>query len=518
MTTTSRRPVFRATAKVSVTLAMGLLLCATGRAASPNTPGLFDGHLHLIADDTAKYPRAVGAPPVVGPAAAGQAVLVPGGLPPGVGGQSGGLAGNKVVKVDTDAARMVGLMDQAGVVAAAAVQKKGTYGFDNRYTLDASDQFQQRFVSVAVLNAEDTATPARIQDMVVRRGLGGVRLTGGMSANGEFPWLSSPQALKSWEALNANGLVADLMVSDIRRPVAGLIEFAKLADKYPNVRIVLDHAGYPPRTGGPDFGIDAAHVALAAHRNIYLKFTIINLDLIREAGMAGTEAAFVRRLVDVYGADRILWGSDAGNSSGSYAGMIARIVQATARLTAAERQAVLHDTGRHVYQRGGLPPKALAATPVSVAVPGMVTPPAAAPFHAPPAALALEAAQAAIAQCRANGYFEVAAAVVGADGELRVLLADEATPPGHAVRNSERKAATAIAFKTSTAGMLARTRSEAGLAEQIEANPDWLARAGGQLLMAGGEAIGAIGVSGAPGGDKDDVCALAGVARIASRL
>jgi uncharacterized protein GlcG (DUF336 family) len=44
------------------------------------------------------------------------------------------------------------------------------------------------------------------------------------------------------------------------------------------------------------------------------------------------------------------------------------------------------------------------------------------------------------------------------------------------------------------------------------------ARAGGLPIMAGGELIGAIGVGGAPGGDKDEVCAKAGLARIQDRL
>ena len=44
--------------------------------------------------------------------------------------------------------------------------------------------------------------------------------------------------------------------------------------------------------------------------------------------------------------------------------------------------------------------------------------------------------------------------------------------------------------------------------------PDVVAIGGGVLIEAGGSIVGAIGVSGAPGGDADELCAKAGVAAI----
>ena len=48
--------------------------------------------------------------------------------------------------------------------------------------------------------------------------------------------------------------------------------------------------------------------------------------------------------------------------------------------------------------------------------------------------------------------------------------------------------------------------------------PDGVAVGGGVPIKAGGTTIGAVGVSGAPGGDKDDVCAIAGIAKVADQL
>jgi uncharacterized protein GlcG (DUF336 family) len=50
--------------------------------------------------------------------------------------------------------------------------------------------------------------------------------------------------------------------------------------------------------------------------------------------------------------------------------------------------------------------------------------------------------------------------------------------------------------------------------QRLKADPKLFARAGGFPLMAGNELVGAIGVGGAPGGEKDAVCAQAGIAKI----
>jgi len=137
--------------------------------------------------------------------------------------------------------------------------------------------------------------------------------------------------------------------------------------------------------------------------------------------------------------------------------------------------------------------------------------------RAPPVALALEAAQAAIAACAANGYV-VAATVIDASGELKVVIAADEVPAGDAVAHSFSKAVTALTYRMSSAAVQARTQADPKFAAEVEANPKLRARAGGEILASHGEIIGAIAVSGAPGGDKDDLCTLAGVAKIKDRL
>ena len=131
-------------------------------------------------------------------------------------------------------------------------------------------------------------------------------------------------------------------------------------------------------------------------------------------------------------------------------------------------------------------------------------------------ALALEAAQTAVATCGANGY-KVAAVVVNSSGAPRVVvLADGA--PDRTAEIGTRKAFTATMLKTTTMPLGEQIKTDTALADRIKNDPRMISWGGGQPLMAGGEVIGGFGVSGAPGGDKDDACTSAGIAKIKDRL
>ena len=124
---------------------------------------------------------------------------------------------------------------------------------------------------------------------------------------------------------------------------------------------------------------------------------------------------------------------------------------------------------------------------------------------------ALEAARAALENCRESGY-QVAVAVVDRMGVLQVLIRDRFAG-AHTPETARRKAWTATSFRTNTSDMLELTA--AGNAQAGIRHLDNVAIIGGGVMIeAAGSLVGAIGVSGAPGGDLDDVCALAGIEAI----
>ncbi len=124
---------------------------------------------------------------------------------------------------------------------------------------------------------------------------------------------------------------------------------------------------------------------------------------------------------------------------------------------------------------------------------------------------ALKAAQAALAKCRKND-FQIAVAVVDRGGIVQVVLRDRFAG-AHTPDTAVNKAWTAASFKQSSAGLAAETQSGKSMSG-IRQLPRVVAAGGALPIEAGGNLLGAIGVSGAPGGDADEVCAAAGIKAI----
>jgi uncharacterized protein GlcG (DUF336 family) len=124
---------------------------------------------------------------------------------------------------------------------------------------------------------------------------------------------------------------------------------------------------------------------------------------------------------------------------------------------------------------------------------------------------ALKAAQAALQSCRERG-FQATVAVVDRMGVVQVLLRDRFAGP-HTPDMASAKAYTAASFRTNTTE-LAEATQPGRPASGIRHRPGIAAVGGGMMIEAGGSLLGAIGVSGAPGGREDDACAAAGIAAI----
>jgi uncharacterized protein GlcG (DUF336 family) len=130
------------------------------------------------------------------------------------------------------------------------------------------------------------------------------------------------------------------------------------------------------------------------------------------------------------------------------------------------------------------------------------------------AAMALTMAETAIATCKTNGY-NVSANVVGRNGEVIVAMRGDNTGP-HTLENSMKKAYTARAQRRSSGEFATAVKDNpvAGALSLTNITP----AQGALPIKVGEDTIGAIGVSGAPGGDKDEACAKAGIEKVADQL
>ena len=130
--------------------------------------------------------------------------------------------------------------------------------------------------------------------------------------------------------------------------------------------------------------------------------------------------------------------------------------------------------------------------------------------------IALKAAQAAKTECAKRGW-QVAVAVTDPSGLPLVVLRDRYAG-WHTLAAAEGKARTAASWRDSTSTVAARVNTPGSAEQAIKNLPGVVMIGGGIPIDAAGQMAGAIGVSGAPGGDNDDVCAKAGLAAMEGDL
>jgi uncharacterized protein GlcG (DUF336 family) len=130
------------------------------------------------------------------------------------------------------------------------------------------------------------------------------------------------------------------------------------------------------------------------------------------------------------------------------------------------------------------------------------------------AGTAMTIAETALATCTKQGY-HVSVHVLGRNGEVLVAVRGDDAPP-HTMENSQRKAYTARTFRIPSGEFAQRVKDNPTLGA---VHLTGIVAAQGALpIKVGDEVIGAVGVSGAPGGEKDEACAKAGIDKIADQL
>jgi uncharacterized protein GlcG (DUF336 family) len=129
--------------------------------------------------------------------------------------------------------------------------------------------------------------------------------------------------------------------------------------------------------------------------------------------------------------------------------------------------------------------------------------------------VAFDLARTALNQCRNDGY-QVAVVVLDRFGNPLISLRDRFTPVG-AIDIARGKAWTAVTFTRST-GEFVQAIKDGTIGAGIAGLPQVTPLVGGLVIEVGGSLLGGVGVAGAPGGDKDEACAKAGLASVQDKL
>jgi L-fuconolactonase len=291
---------------------------ALGKVPPYSKPGramsVIDIHPHIIAGDAARYP------------------LAP------LGGHQSDWSRTRPVSME----QLVAAMDQAGVRKAAIVQASTCYGHDNSYVADAVAAHPKRFTGVFSVDVLAADAPQRMRHWL-GRGLTGLRLfTFGSTMSEQANWLDDPKSYPAWACASELGLSVCLQMSAKAIPQA-----IGMAQRFPGVKIVLDHAARPVLEDGTPYAAAESLFDLARLPNIYLKLTPRIFAESRKG--KATPASFFPRLASAFGAQRLAWGSNYPSSEGKLPELLQVARESVASLSQADRDWIFAKTAQSLY-------------------------------------------------------------------------------------------------------------------------------------------------------------------------
>ena len=273
-----------------------------------------DIHPHVISDDETRYPPA----PLFG--------------------KRSDWSKERPTTVET----LIAAMDDAGVAKAAVVHSSTTYGFDNSYVVESCARYPDRLAAVGSVDVLQPDALERIHDWV-GRGLAGLRLfTGGSTKDFDPSELDDPRAFPAWELCGEIGLTMCIQTGPI-----GLPQVTALAKRFPKVPIILDHLGRPDVTDGPPYAQAQSLFDLAPIESIYLKLTPRIFGDARKG--AATPETLFPKLVKLFGAWRMAWGSNFPTSPGTLGDILATAQEGLASLSTEDQSWIFAKTAETLY-------------------------------------------------------------------------------------------------------------------------------------------------------------------------
>jgi predicted TIM-barrel fold metal-dependent hydrolase len=227
-----------------------------------------------------------------------------------------------------------------GVTAVCAIQTSTFYRFDNRYILDSAKAHPDWIAGVCTLDPDDPHSPGLLAQYVREYGIRGMRSIPARSGR-----LDDPGVRALWKTGLEQGIVINALIGLEKAP-----ELHTLLKEFSSLRVVLDHC--LNLRAGPQLEPTLAEVVrLAQHKNLHAKLTFIPTGSATGYPCADMHAACLQ-VVDAYGPERCVWGSDFPCElwcpKVSYAEHL-RIFTRDLPFSDAARSAILGETARRLW-------------------------------------------------------------------------------------------------------------------------------------------------------------------------
>ncbi len=260
----SRRYFLRALGSTGLAAAAG---CVTPSNAHQ---GYIDAHVHIWPSDTAQYP-----------------------LSPGM------TKGGCVERFTPE--QLFAHCRPEGVTRIVLIQMS-FFRFDNRYMIDAIEQYPGVFSGVGIVNEHETDVSYKMKELI-KRGVRGFRIHAGKEKDPE-KWLSSQGMAEMWRTAADEGVSICPLINPDALPYLG-----KMCVKYPRTSVVIDHFARIGASGAIAQPALDSLLKLSEYPHVHIKASAF-YALGKKQPPYLDLGPMIRACCDHFGAQRMMWASD----------------------------------------------------------------------------------------------------------------------------------------------------------------------------------------------------------------
>lgn len=193
---------------------------------------------------------------------------------------------------------LLALMRLHGVAKTVIIQVIH-YRWDNSYLADVLKRYPNQFQGVARVNPEDPAAPDQLSRLIEEQGFRGVRISPAGDSQGD--WIRGPLMPPLWSRCHSLKVPMTVLA-----PVTRMPDVERLAGKFPDLTVVIDHMA--------DCPLDQPEalkklLALAKYPMVFVKISH-TWSLSKQEYPYRDAQQQVKRLYDVFGPRRLMWGTD----------------------------------------------------------------------------------------------------------------------------------------------------------------------------------------------------------------
>jgi predicted TIM-barrel fold metal-dependent hydrolase len=247
--------------------------------------------------------------------------------------------GAKVPDYDATPEMLLDLMKANGVAKTVIIQVIH-YRYDNSYLAAVLKQYPRLFQGVCRVDPLDPAAPDHLTRLTKEEGFRGVRLSPSGDAAGD--WIRGPLMPPLWQRCDQLKVPMTVLV-----PITRVPDIQKLAEKYPDLTIVIDHMADCP-VNHPE-QLDAL-VEMVRYPKVFVKISH-TWSLSKEDYPWLDSQQLVKRLYDTFGPHRLMWATDwpIAKERASYAQRLTVVRDEMKLLNADDKSWILSKTVERVW-------------------------------------------------------------------------------------------------------------------------------------------------------------------------